>query len=112
MAALIDEYIEMYRSQDENDQLPKQIAQQQKQRDIAQRKKRKLLEYNVTGQLSDADFLFMSKACTEEIMDSTKPITFQPNIKKCFSPNRRKATSAPFHYSLLLITCQKSTKGF
>jgi len=76
MAALIDEYIEMYRSQDENDQLPKQIAQQQKQRDIAQRKKRKLLEYNVTGQLSDADFLFMSSRYkTIGDKSSTKKVT-------------------------------------
>ena len=32
-------------------------------------------------------------------------------IKKRFSTDGRKATSAPFHYSLLLITCQKSTRG-
>ena len=34
---------------------------------MAQKKKNKLLEFNVTGQLSDADFLAMNKQCTAEI---------------------------------------------
>ncbi len=74
VAALIDEYMEMYRSLDEDNQIPKQIAEQKQRRDIAQRKKSKLLEYNVTGQLSDADFLAMNKACTEEIKDAEAQI--------------------------------------
>ena len=74
VAALIEEYMEMYRSLDEDNQIPKQIAQQKERRDIAQRKKSKLLEYNVTGQLSDADFLAMNKACTEEIKDAEAQI--------------------------------------
>ena len=32
------------------------------------------MEYNVTGQLSDADFLTMNKACTEEIKDAEAQI--------------------------------------
>ncbi len=74
VAALIEEYMEMYRSLDEDNQIPKQIAQQKERRDIAQKKKSKLLEYNVTGQLSDADFLVMNKACTEEIKDAEAQI--------------------------------------
>jgi len=74
VAALIDEYMEMYRSLDEDNQIPKQIAQQKERLDIAQRKKSKLLEYNVTGQLSDADFLAMNKACTQEIKDAEAQI--------------------------------------
>ena len=74
VAALIDEYMEMYRSLDEDNQIPKQIEQQKERRDIAQMKKSKLLEYNVTGQLSDADFLAMNKACTEEIKDAEAQI--------------------------------------
>ena len=74
VAALIDEYMEMYRSLDEDNQIPKQIEEQKQRRDIAQRKKSKLLEYNVTGQLSDADFLAMNKACTEEIKDADAQI--------------------------------------
>ena len=74
VAALIDEYMEMYRSLDEDNQIPKQIAQQKERRDIAQKKKSKLLEYNVTGQLSDADFLAMNKECTREIKDAEAQI--------------------------------------
>ena len=74
VAALIEEYMEMYRSLDEDDQIPKQIAQQKERLDIAQKKKSKLLEYNVTGQLTDADFLTMNKACTEEIKDAETQI--------------------------------------
>ena len=74
VAALIDEYMEMYRSLDEDNQIPKQIAQQKERRDIAQKKKSKLLEYNVTGQLSDADFLAMNKECTREIKEAEAQI--------------------------------------
>ena len=74
VAALIDEYMEMYRSLNEDNQIPKQIEEQKLRRDIAQKKKSKLLEYNVTGQLSDADFLAMNKACTEEIKDAEAQI--------------------------------------
>ena len=74
VAALIDEYMEMYRSLDEDNQIPKQIEAQKERRELAQKKKSKLLEYNVTGQLSDADFLAMNKACTEEIKDAEAQI--------------------------------------
>ena len=74
VAALIEEYMQMYRSLDEDNQIPKQIAQQKQRLEIAQKKKSKLLEYNVTGQLSDADFLAMNKACTEEIKDAEAQI--------------------------------------
>ena len=74
VAALIEEYTEMYRSLDEDNQIPKQIEAQKQRRDLAQKKKSKLLEYNVTGQLSDADFLAMNKACTEEIKDAETQI--------------------------------------
>ena len=74
VAALIEEYMEMYRSLDEDNQVPKQIAQQKERLELAQKKKSKLLEYNVTGQLSDVDFLAMNKACTEEIKDAEAQI--------------------------------------
>jgi len=72
--ALIEEYVETYRSLDEDNQIPKQIAQQKERLELAQKKKSKLLEYNVTGQLTDADFLTMNKACTEEIKDAEAQI--------------------------------------
>ena len=74
VTALIEEYMEMYRSLDEDNQIPKQIAHQKQRLEIAQKKKSKLLEYNVTGQLSDADFLSMNKQCTEDIKDAEAQI--------------------------------------
>ena len=74
VAALMDEYMEMYRSLDEDSQIPKQIQQQKQRLEIAQKKKSKLLEYNVTGQLSDADFLAMNKQCSDEIKDAEAQI--------------------------------------
>ena len=66
--------MQMYRSLDEGNQIPMQIAQQQERRELALKKKSKLLEYNVTGQLSDADFLTMNNACTQEIRDAEAQI--------------------------------------
>ncbi len=74
VSALVDEYMEMYRSLDEGDQIPKQIAQQKERLELAQKKKSKLLEYNVTGKLSDRDFLAMNRQCTEEIQDAEAQI--------------------------------------
>ena len=65
--ALIEQYIQLYRSLEDKDDIGKQIAECEKRIDMATRKKAKLLEYNVTGQLSDHDFLTMNKQCTEEI---------------------------------------------
>lgn len=65
--ALIEEYISMYKSLDEDGDFPKRISEQQRRIDIASKKKSKLLEYNVTGQLSDKDFIAMNAQCAEEI---------------------------------------------
>ena len=74
VAALLAEYTEMFRSLDEDNQIPKQIAQQKQRLELAQKKKIKLLEFNVTGQLSDKDFLAMNKACFDEIKDAEAQI--------------------------------------
>ena len=74
VSALIEEYMEMYRSLDEDNQIPKLIDKQKERLELAQKKKSKLLEYNVTGQLSDGDFLTMNKACTQEIKDAEAEI--------------------------------------
>ena len=44
-----------------------EIDAQRTRRDLAEKKKSKLLEYNVTGQITDADFLKMNRQCDEEI---------------------------------------------
>ena len=72
--ALIEEYTERYRALDGNNQIPKLIAQQKQRKELAQKKKSKLLEYNVMGQLSDEDFLALNKQCSEEIADAESQI--------------------------------------
>ena len=65
--ALIGEYMEMIRSLDRDGDLPGKIEEQKKRAELAEKKKAKLLEYNVTGQLSDEEFLVMNRQCREEI---------------------------------------------
>lgn len=72
--ALIEEYIEMYKSLEDNGDTAKQIAALRQQIELAQKKKSKLLGYNATGQLSDKDFLAMNKDCDKEIEDAEKQI--------------------------------------
>ena len=64
---LIDEYTAIYRELTGSSQLEEKICQQEAAIELASQKKAKLLEYNVTGQISDADFLSMSKQCSAEI---------------------------------------------
>ncbi len=72
--ALIEEYIEMYKSIGEGADTSKQIAALRQQIELAQKKKSKLLGYNATGQLSDRDFLSMNKECDREIDEAERQI--------------------------------------
>ena len=65
--ALITEYTERFRSLDAGNQISRQIDEQKQRRELALKKKSKLLEYNVTGAISDADFISMNKQCAQEI---------------------------------------------
>ncbi len=65
--ALIEEYIEMYRSLEDGGELTRQLDALRQQVELSQKKKSKLLGYNAAGQLSDQDFLSMNKECDREI---------------------------------------------
>ena len=65
--ALIEEYIDMYKSLDHGGELSKQIHRLEQIIDTAEKKKQKLLTFNAMGELSDKDFLAMNKQCTAEI---------------------------------------------
>ena len=71
--ALIEEYIEMYKSLGDSD-TSKQIEALRQQVELAQKKKSKLLGYNASGQLSDRDFLSMNKECDREIDEAERQI--------------------------------------
>ena len=72
--ALIQEYTERYQALDGNNRIPRLIEEQQQRKELAQKKKAKLLEYNVTGAISDADFLSMNRGCAAEIADAETKI--------------------------------------
>ena len=72
--ALIEEYIEMYKSLSDGDDTSKKITALREQTDLARKKKSKLLGFNVTGQLSDKDFLAMNRECDQEIDEAERQI--------------------------------------
>ena len=72
--ALIEEYIEMYKSLADGGNTAKQIAALKEQADLSRKKKSKLLGYNAAGQLSDKDFLAMNKECDREIDEAERQI--------------------------------------
>ena len=65
--ALIEEYTARFQAIDQDNLIPKQIEEQKQLRELAEKKKTKLLEFNVTGAISDADFLSMNSQCSREI---------------------------------------------
>ena len=71
---LIEEYVERFRSLDNGNQIPKLIAEQKQRKELAIKKKSKLLEYNVMGSISDADFITMNRQCADEIADAEAQI--------------------------------------
>ena len=72
--ALIEEYVQRFQKLDAANQIPKLIEEQEKRKELALKKKSKLLEYNVTGSISDADFITMNRQCAEEIADAEAQI--------------------------------------
>ena len=72
--ALIEEYIEMYKSLADEGDTVQQIATLRQQIELAQKKKSKLLGFNASGQLSDKDFLSLNKDCDREIDDAERQI--------------------------------------
>ena len=72
--ALVEEYVEMYKSLGDGEDTAKQIEALRRQIELAQKKKSKLLGYNAAGQLSDRDFLSMNKDCEKEIDTAERQI--------------------------------------
>jgi len=72
--ALIAEYVERFQSLDAGNRIPKMIEEQKQRRELALKKKTKLLEYNVTGAISDEDFLSLNKQCAQEAADAEAQI--------------------------------------
>ena len=73
--AMIGEYVRMYQQITDDDRLPEQIKALRRTIDLAEKKKAKLLEYNVTGQITDSDFVALTKSCNQEIDAAREQLT-------------------------------------
>lgn len=65
--ALVEKYMERYQSLQENKNLSGTIKKLSNKIETINKKKDKLLEYNVNDRISDDDFLKMNKSCSDEI---------------------------------------------
>ena len=65
--ALIEEYVEMYRSLDREGDLEQQIRRLEETIDTVEKKRQKLLTFNALGELSDKEFLTMNRQCGQEL---------------------------------------------
>ena len=72
--ALIKTYTDLYAEMTGDATLTKQIETQKKIIELAEQKKSKLLEYNVTGRISDVDFIKMSDLCNVEIKKASEEL--------------------------------------
>lgn len=64
---LIETYINMYKSIDMNSEVSKEIEQIKSKIEHEQKKKRKLLDFNLNGDLTDEDYIQMNNECKEVI---------------------------------------------
>ena len=72
--ALLDSYMEMFRSMETDTETANQIAEQQKIIQMAEQKKNKLLELVTTGAITTANFKSMTSTCDREVEQAQKAI--------------------------------------
>lgn len=63
----IDEYIKLFKSIDEKNDTAKLISELEKKLEFEKKKKSKLLDYNVNGDITDNDFIKMNNAAIKKI---------------------------------------------
>ena len=73
--ALIESYIEMFKSMEADDEAAKQIEEQQRIIELADRKKNKLLELVTLGTITTANFKSMTDTCDREIAEARRIIS-------------------------------------
>lgn len=66
----IDEYIKLFKSIDEKNDTAKLIAELEKKIEFEKKKKAKLLDYNVNGDITDSDYIKMNKEAIKKIDDA------------------------------------------
>ncbi len=98
---LVESYIEMYKTIDANGEMLKDIEKLKTQIEHEQKKKRKILDYNLNGDLSDDEYIQMNKECNDIIKELEKELfdlQEQQNSKEDFRKHieeiRRVLTAA------------------
>ena len=66
---LIETYIEIYKGMISNNDIQKSIKKIETQIEHEQKKKRKLLDFNLNGDITDDDYIQMNKECVETIKE-------------------------------------------
>ena len=98
---LIESYIEMYKTIDASGDMLKDIEKLKSKIDHEQKKKRKILDYNLNGDLSDEEYLQMNKECNtiistleKELFDLEEQQNSKDDFKKHIEEIRRVLTDA------------------
>ena len=73
--ALIENYIEMFKSMEADDEAAKQIEEQKRIIELADQKKNKLLELVTLGTITTANFKSMTDTCDREITEARRIIS-------------------------------------
>ena len=71
---LVESYIEMYKTIDANGEMLKDIEKLKTQIEHEQKKKRKILDYNLNGDLDDDEYIQMNKECNDIIKELEKEL--------------------------------------
>ena len=64
---LVETYIEIYKNMDASGEISREIAKIKTQIEHERKKKKKILDYNLNGDITDDDYLQMNKECKEVI---------------------------------------------
>ena len=98
---LVESYIEMYKTIDANGEMLKDIEKLKTQIEHEQKKKRKILDYNLNGDLDDKEYIQMNNECKaiiEELEKELFDLQEQQNSKEDFRKHieeiRRVLTAA------------------
>jgi len=71
---LVESYIEMYKTIDSSGELVRDIERIKAEIEHEQKKKRKILDYNLNGDLSDEEYLQMNRECKAKINELEKEL--------------------------------------
>lgn len=71
---LINQYVEMFKSLNQPEEIRRSLEELNKKKELEQKKKSKLLGYNVSGKITDEDFISMTRECTKLINQYDKEI--------------------------------------